>query len=94
MHLVFFNIPASGHVNPTLPVVTELVRRGVRVTYFCTEGYRAKIEATGATYRAYQGADDTLAPAGEGIAAPFFAMRELLEVGARLMPWLIGPVPI
>ena len=92
MHLAFFNIPASGHVNPTLPVVAELVRRGVRVTYFCTEAYRTKIEATGATYRAYHGADDTLAPAGEGIAAPFFAMRQLLDNGARMLPWLIDQV--
>jgi MGT family glycosyltransferase len=34
MHLAFISIPAAGHVNPTLAVVAELVRRGHRVTYF------------------------------------------------------------
>jgi UDP:flavonoid glycosyltransferase YjiC (YdhE family) len=32
--LFFFSIPAYGHVNPTLPVVTELVQRGHQVIYF------------------------------------------------------------
>ena len=32
--LVFFNLPASGHVNPTLPLVARLSRRGDRVLYF------------------------------------------------------------
>ena len=31
--IVYFNIPAHGHVNPTLPVVAELVRRGEHVVY-------------------------------------------------------------
>ncbi len=42
--------PAPGHINPTLPVVAELVRRGERVHYFATEPFRAKIEQTGAAY--------------------------------------------
>lgn len=54
-----FNIPASGHVNPSLPVIAELVRRGEQVIYYLTENYRAKVEATGASYRAYPQFDDT-----------------------------------
>ena len=50
---VFLNIPAYGHVNPTFPVVKELVRRGEEVVYFLTEDFRAAVEATGATFRAY-----------------------------------------
>lgn len=51
---VFLNIPAYGHVNPTLPVVKELVRRGEEVVYFLTEDFRAAVEATGAIFRSYQ----------------------------------------
>ena len=32
-HLAFVSLPAHGHVNPALPVVAELVRRGWRVSY-------------------------------------------------------------
>lgn len=42
---------ALGHVHPTLPIVTELVRRGHRVVYYCAEELRSKIEATGAELR-------------------------------------------
>ena len=46
---VFFNIPAHGHVNPTLPLVQELLRRGESVIYYVTEEFRPKIEAAGGT---------------------------------------------
>ncbi len=55
---IFFNIPASGHVNPSLPLTAELVRRGETIIYYGTENFRAKIEATGALYRPYQHFDD------------------------------------
>ncbi|XVS67948.1 macrolide family glycosyltransferase [Actinosynnema sp. CA-299493] len=32
-HFAFVSAPAAGHVNPTLPLVEELVRRGHRVSY-------------------------------------------------------------
>ena len=51
---VVINIPAYGHVNPTLAVVQELVRRGDKVVYYLTEEFRAAVEATGATFRPYQ----------------------------------------
>ena len=51
--VVFLGHPAHGHINPTLPVVAELVRRGEKVFYYATDLFRAKIEATGATYRSY-----------------------------------------
>jgi MGT family glycosyltransferase len=52
---LFFNIPTTGHIDPTLPVAAELVRRGHAVDYFLTEAYRQRIEATGAAFHAYQG---------------------------------------
>ncbi|GAA4861206.1 macrolide family glycosyltransferase [Saccharopolyspora cebuensis] len=49
MHFVFASVPATGHVNPTLPVVAELVRAGHRVTYGTGEQWRGAVEAAGAT---------------------------------------------
>ncbi len=51
---VFLNVPAQGHVNPTLAVAQELVRRGERVIYYLTEDFRSAIEAMGATFRGYE----------------------------------------
>lgn len=50
MHIAVVSLGAFGHVNPTLSVVTELVRRGVRVTYFTTENFRNIVEPTGADF--------------------------------------------
>jgi MGT family glycosyltransferase len=51
--IVMTGMPAAGHVNPSLPLVHELVRRDVRVTYYSTEQFRGAIERTGAEFRAY-----------------------------------------
>jgi MGT family glycosyltransferase len=48
-HVLFTSIPAHGHVNPTLPVVEELVRRGHRVSYATHEKFRRAVESAGAT---------------------------------------------
>jgi MGT family glycosyltransferase len=58
MKLIFFNIPAHGHVNPTLPIVAELVRRGVDVVYVNSEEFRTKVEATGARFAPYPAVRD------------------------------------
>src|SRR5262249_41686094 len=50
---LFFSVPGHGHVNPSLPIVTELVRRGHHIIYFATESYRRRVDATGAVFRAY-----------------------------------------
>ncbi len=36
----FYQMPAHGHINPTLPVLTELVRRGDRVLAYAQAGTR------------------------------------------------------
>jgi MGT family glycosyltransferase len=48
MHIALFNIPAYGHVTPTLAVVAELVRRGHRVSYAVTEEFASPVHAAGA----------------------------------------------
>ena len=49
--VAFFNLPASGHVNPTLDVARVLVEQGHRVLYYNTNEFRDIIEATGAEFR-------------------------------------------
>ncbi|MGE5408257.1 MAG: macrolide family glycosyltransferase [Syntrophothermus sp.] len=51
--LVFFNLPASGHVNPTLPLVAELSRRGASVLYYTGDQFRDQVERQGAEFRSY-----------------------------------------
>jgi MGT family glycosyltransferase len=51
--VIFFNLPAHCHTNPTLPLVTELIRRGDRVIYYSHEDFRPVIEQTGASFRSY-----------------------------------------
>lgn len=50
MHIAFVSLGAFGHINPTLALVTELVKKGIRVTYFTTEAFRTIIEPTGAKF--------------------------------------------
>ena len=52
-NVLFLASPSHGHVNPTLGLVHELVRRGEQVTYFASEPFRERVEATGATFKAY-----------------------------------------
>jgi MGT family glycosyltransferase len=51
---VFLNMPAYGHVNPTLAVVQELVKRGQEVIYYLPEQFKDAIQATGAVFRSYE----------------------------------------
>ncbi len=58
--IVFFNIPAHGHTNPTLGVVRELTARGHQVWYWSYELMRQKIEAAGAHFVPCDGYDAQL----------------------------------
>lgn len=51
--VVFFSLPTNGHINPTLPLAAELVRRGERVFYYALEEFQPVIEGTGAIFRGY-----------------------------------------
>lgn len=50
----FFNIPFHGHVNPTLPLIRELVNRGESITYFSSRTFEERICTTGASFRGYE----------------------------------------
>lgn len=48
--IAVFCIPAHGHTNPLLPVVTELVNRGNQVRFYSFEEFGEKIRKTGAQF--------------------------------------------
>ncbi|MCZ8519658.1 MULTISPECIES: macrolide family glycosyltransferase [Paenibacillus] len=62
-HILMINLPAEGHVNPTVGLVKELTARGEQVTYYCTEDFRERLEKAGAVVRTY---DNYLAQMPEG----------------------------
>jgi len=70
--LLAFNVPTTGHVNPTLPVIRELTSRGHTVTYYLTEPYRKAVEAAGGEFCPY----DSGIPAAR-IPPDYFERRDL-----------------
>lgn len=57
-HVVFMNLAATGHMNPTLPLVAELKARGCEVTYFVDETMRSVVEAAGAAWMPFRNPED------------------------------------
>ena len=51
--VIFFSLPAHGHINPTLPLIKELVLSGEEVIYYSTDEFKEKIESANATYKKY-----------------------------------------
>jgi MGT family glycosyltransferase len=52
---IALNFPTHGCINPLLATITELVNRGEKIIYYCTEEFKSKIEQTGAEFRPYSG---------------------------------------
>lgn len=48
MKIAYIPVGAGGHILASLPMVTELVKKGVEVSYFAPESFRAQVELTGA----------------------------------------------
>lgn len=87
---LFLNIPAHGHINPSLPLVTELIRRGHDIIYFITEGYRSAVEAAGATVQIYASvADDYFESRGLNGTEPQKAAHALLTTTKTILPDLL-----
>lgn len=91
MHFAFICLPAAGHVNPTLPVVAELVRRGHRVTYATSARYAKAVESAGAVF--FESGEDLAAqlprinPSTDPAASPRMGM--LAGFGSGMMSGLL-----
>ncbi|HET8840599.1 MAG TPA: glycosyl transferase, partial [Ktedonobacteraceae bacterium] len=51
--VIVYSLPFSGHVNPALPVIAELVQRGEQVFFYATEDFQDAVERSGATFCSY-----------------------------------------
>jgi MGT family glycosyltransferase len=87
--LFFFNIPAYGHVNPTLPVVTELVRRGHHVVYYNSDTFEQAIKGTGAEFRSYPNSSISEADLAKRVNNLVTVTVLMLEESIRLLPFLL-----
>ena len=87
---LFFNIPAQGHINPTLPVIGEMVRRGEQVVCINLEGTRAAYEATGAQFIPYPhlAQMDTMMDQASGGNLTDNALA-LIKLAELIMPWVL-----
>ncbi|MDI1449906.1 macrolide family glycosyltransferase [Polyangium sp. 6x1] len=93
--IVFVGMPAHGHVNPTLPVVQELVRRGEQVIYYVAEEFRPQIERIGATFQAYPGGTLASKDIAEAIQSGDLTrvVRVILQATESLLPFLLDELP-
>lgn len=83
--VVYFNFPAYGHINPTLTIITELVRRGEQVYYYALERFRPVIEATGATFCDYGPAFSVLEDYEEAFSQLETTMDALLTLSQAIL---------
>ncbi len=84
--IIVFNIPTSGHIDPSLPLVAELVRRGAQATYYLTPGYRAAVEQTGSTFQETPGMTDDYFAEVSRRFNPFRLVTQLLVTAHDLLP--------
>ncbi|WP_230886692.1 macrolide family glycosyltransferase [Streptomyces spinoverrucosus] len=75
-----------GRVNPTLPVVAELVRRGHSVTYHTSPAFRGEVEAAGARVLLYPGGDQALPDP----PTPIALIEGLAGAAVRLLPSVLA----
>lgn len=87
----FINLPAYGHISPTLPIVQQLKDRGDRVIYYVPESFREVVEAAGAEFRdippfRIAGVDTDRLSADERIAMlPFVMARQSTQIVPQLV---------
>ncbi|MFC7624194.1 macrolide family glycosyltransferase [Microlunatus sp. GCM10028923] len=88
--IVFTAMPAAGHVNPSAPLIRELVRRKLSVTCYATEEFRDQLTATGADFRPYPAdaitSEDIATATREG--SPLRVVARVLTATERLVPFL------
>ena len=51
--LIYYSFPVSGHINPTLKLMEDLIKNGDTVYFYATAQYKTKIEAIGACFKDY-----------------------------------------
>jgi MGT family glycosyltransferase len=84
--VVYFVASALSHVNPTLPVVRELLSRGVSVSYYVQDEFKQSVLDAGAIHRSVQ-----ISPPTEGSSCGLRASgRRLSSATARAVAQIRG----
>ncbi len=83
-----FAAHGHGHVNPTLAIAQELVARGEQVIYYLPETFRPAVEATGASFRLYEGEAFKHLRSGQPAFTPGKKVDTSLMVG-RMMETMV-----
>ncbi|MEV0285927.1 MULTISPECIES: macrolide family glycosyltransferase [unclassified Kribbella] len=84
--IAFLNIAMHGRVNPTLPIVAELVRRGHSVSYHTSPAFAAEIEADGAKVCLYPGGDQPLPDP----PTPISLLEGLARTAVHVLPTVLA----
>lgn len=85
MKFLYLNMPAHGHVNPTLPLVRELTAQGHAVTYFNTARFQDAIVSAGAEFAEYPNSELFNSLEAEN---PFELAFHLWAAADGIMPFL------
>ncbi len=91
MKALFFNIPATGHINPTIGLIAALMQRGEDIIVVNTEATRGRYTPTDARFIAYpalDGAVEKLNERAQGGELPDNALA-LAELAEKLIPWTL-----
>ncbi len=92
--ILVLNIPASGHIFPTLAVVAELVGRGNRVIYPAVGDFAELVAEAGAEVVPYRSVDPVAVVAGKNSdRAPVLFLEESLAVLDAAAEYLGGDAP-
>ncbi|MGA5547620.1 macrolide family glycosyltransferase [Streptomyces pseudogriseolus] len=84
--VAFVNVALRGHINPTLSVVAELVRRGHTVTYHTTAAFEPDVAAAGAAVFRYPGDGPPLA----GPPTPVTLLEQLARTALETLPSVLA----
>lgn len=97
MKAVYIPVGASGHILASLPMVGELVKAGVEMTYFAPEAFRDNVEKCGAKFVPMPAvaASGSSTDAGEDFLAgiPMVFLGEAAGVIDTIMPVLEHDAP-
>lgn len=52
--IIFFSVPAYGHLTAVQPVIANLVKQGYDVTWFCSAKYKDYVLTSGAKFEEYE----------------------------------------
>ena len=89
---LFFNIPAYGHVNSTLPIVTELLQHGHQVVYYNADTFEQVIKGTGAEFRSYPDSSTFEADLAQRVNNLVSVSVFILEETIRLLPFSLDQI--